>query len=140
MVSQFKEQLEANEDKINEDELVMVTLNGLTKPWDSYIRTICTRKESLQFEILWEEYIQEEVRVANWEAPHRCNDHALTAHTRRRRGKSHFKKETHKESHPPKKFQNNQKGNYKQKDLSSYQCYHCDKIRHIARNFPIRKE
>ena len=37
-VSQFKEQLEAIEDKIDEDELVMTVLNGLTRPWDSYIR------------------------------------------------------------------------------------------------------
>ena len=43
-VSQFKEQLEAIEDKIDEDELVMTALNGLTRPWDSYIQTICARK------------------------------------------------------------------------------------------------
>ena len=34
-VSQFKEQLEAIEDKIDEIELVMTALNGLTRPWDS---------------------------------------------------------------------------------------------------------
>ena len=36
-VSQFKEQIEAIEDKIDEIELVMTTLNGLTRPWDSFI-------------------------------------------------------------------------------------------------------
>ena len=36
-VSQFKEQLEAIEDKIDEIELVMNALNGLTRPWDSFI-------------------------------------------------------------------------------------------------------
>ena len=36
-VYQFKEQLEAIEDIIDEDELVMTTLNGLNRPWDSYI-------------------------------------------------------------------------------------------------------
>ena len=64
-VSQFKEQLEAIEDKINEVELVMTALNGITRPWDSYIRKICARKESLQFEVLWEECVQEEARVVN---------------------------------------------------------------------------
>ena len=64
-VSQFKEKLEAIEDIIDEDELVMTTLNGLTRPWDSYMHTICSRKESLQFEILLEECVQEESRVAN---------------------------------------------------------------------------
>ena len=61
-VSQFKEQLEEIEDKIDEDELVMTTLNGLTRPWDSFIQTICVRKESLKFYIIWEECVQEEVK------------------------------------------------------------------------------
>ena len=43
-VSQFKEQLEEIEDNIDEYELVMTTLNGLTRPWDSYIQTICASK------------------------------------------------------------------------------------------------
>ena len=89
-VSQFKEQLEAIEDKIDENELVMTALNGLTRPWDSYIQTISARKESLQFEILRKECVQEEARVANREALLRGDDHALAAHARRRRGKPHF--------------------------------------------------
>jgi hypothetical protein len=32
-ISQFKEQLEAIDDTIDEDELIMTTLNGLTRPW-----------------------------------------------------------------------------------------------------------
>ena len=36
-VSQFKEQLEAIEDTIDEIELIMTALNGLTRPWDSFI-------------------------------------------------------------------------------------------------------
>ena len=43
-VSQFKEQLEAIEDKIDEIELVMIALNGLARPWDSFIQTMCARK------------------------------------------------------------------------------------------------
>ena len=56
-VSQFKEQQEEIEDKNDEIELVITTLNGITRPWDSYIQTICARKESLQFDILWEECV-----------------------------------------------------------------------------------
>ena len=64
-VSQFKEQLDAIEDKIDEDELVMTTLNGINRPWDSYMQTICARKENLQFEILCKECVEEKSRVAN---------------------------------------------------------------------------
>ena len=138
-VYEFKKQLEAIEDNIDEIELVITTLNGLTRPWDSLIQTIYAKKEILQFDVLWEACVQEEARVANREALLRDDDHALATNARRRNGKHHFKKETHNESHPPKKFQKNNKGDYKQKDLSSYQCYHCDKIGHIARNFPTRK-
>jgi hypothetical protein len=68
IISQFKEQLEAIEDTIDEDELMMTTLNGLTRPWDAFIQTICARKDKLQFDSLWEECVQEEARVANREA------------------------------------------------------------------------
>jgi hypothetical protein len=53
------ERLEAIGDTLDEDELVMKTLNGLTKPWDAFIQTICARKEKLHFDSLWEECIQE---------------------------------------------------------------------------------
>jgi GTP cyclohydrolase I len=56
-VSQFKEQLEAIGDNLDEDELVMTTLNRLTRPWDAFIQTICARKEKLQFDSLWEECV-----------------------------------------------------------------------------------
>jgi macrodomain Ter protein organizer (MatP/YcbG family) len=62
-ISQFKEQLEAIEDTIDEDELKMTTLNGLTRPWDAFIQTICARKEKLQFDSLWEECVQFRVTI-----------------------------------------------------------------------------
>ena len=43
----------------------------------------------------------------------------------------------HKESQP-KRFQ--KKGQRKERDFSSYQCYHCDKMGHIARRCPARRE
>ena len=57
-VSQFKEQLEAIGDSLGEDELVMTALNGITRPWYSFIETMCSRKKSMKFNILWEDYIQ----------------------------------------------------------------------------------
>ena len=51
-VSQFKEQLEAIGDKLDEDELVMTALNGLTRPRESFIQMMCARKESLKFDVV----------------------------------------------------------------------------------------
>jgi hypothetical protein len=127
----------------------MMTLNGLTRPWDAFIQTICARKDKLQFDSLWEECVQEEARVANREALlSRDEDQALATHTKGGRKKSYFQKETHKESHPqnkfihkeshPRRFQKFQKGQRREKDFSSYQCYHCDKMGHIAKHCPAR--
>ena len=38
-VSQFREQLNSIGDTLDEDQLVMTSLNGLTRPWDSFIQT-----------------------------------------------------------------------------------------------------
>jgi hypothetical protein len=67
-ISQFKEQLEAIGDTLDEDELIMTNLNGLIRPWDAFIQTICARKKKLQFDSVWEERVQEEAIVANQEA------------------------------------------------------------------------
>jgi hypothetical protein len=102
-ISEFKEQLEAIVYIVDEDKIIMTTLNGLTRPWDAFIQTICSRKEKLQFDSLWEECIQEESRVDNREdLLSRDEDQALATHTKGGRKKSYFQKETHKDSHPQK--------------------------------------
>jgi hypothetical protein len=155
-VTHFKEQLEGIGDNLDEDELIMTTLNGLTRPWDTFIQTICARKEKLRFDSLWEECVQEEARVSNREAVQlKDEDQALAVDTKRGKKRSHFQKETHlnkeshspkrfthlhRESHPPRRFQKYHKGQRKEKYFSSYQCYHCDKMGHIAKNCSARRE
>ena len=43
----------------------MTSLNGITIPWDSFIQSIWDKKESMKFDIVWEDYMQEEARVTN---------------------------------------------------------------------------
>ena len=104
-VSQIKEQLEAIGDKIDEDEMVMTALNGLTRPWESFIQMMCARKESMKFDVVWEDCIQEETRVENREALLKEDDQALATHTKRRRIQTNFKKGNKREYQPPRKFQ-----------------------------------
>ena len=61
-VSQIKENISTIGDTLNEDGLVMNSLNGLARPWDPFIQTLCAIKESMKFDIVWEECIQEEAR------------------------------------------------------------------------------
>jgi hypothetical protein len=62
-VSQIKEQLEAIGDTIEEAELMMTTLNGLPKSWESFIQRICSRRRITRFSILWEDCTKEESRL-----------------------------------------------------------------------------
>ena len=83
----------------------MTALNGLTRPWESFIQIMCARKESMKFDIVWEYFIQEETRVENREALLKEDDQALATHTKRRRSQPNFKKRNHKESQPPRRIQ-----------------------------------
>ena len=88
----------------------------------------------MKFDIVWEDCIQEEARVANREALLREDDQALAIHTKGRT-QSNFKKDSHKR---PNKFQKKRENNQK-KYYSKYQCYNCHKIGHISRECPSKK-
>ena len=79
------EQLSVVGDTLDEYELVMTALNGLTRPWDSFIQTLRARKESMKFDIVWEDCIQEEYRVANRETLLREDDQDQSIHTKERK-------------------------------------------------------
>jgi hypothetical protein len=82
-ISEFKEKLEDIGDTIDEDKLIMKALNGLTRPLDAFIQMIYSRMEKLKFDSLWEECIQEEIRVVNREALlARDDDQDLATHTK----------------------------------------------------------
>ena len=56
-VSQCREKLCAIGDTLDEDEIVMTALSGPTRTRDSFIQTLCSRKESMKFDIVWEDCI-----------------------------------------------------------------------------------
>ena len=84
----------------------------------------------MNFDIVWEQCIQEEARVSNRDVLLREDDQDIAIHTKERK-QSNFKKGNRKPS--KKKFQKNKK------DYSKYQCYNCHKIRHLARECPSPK-
>ena len=53
-VSQIKEQLEAVDEEVENAEIVMTTLNGLPRSWDSFFQGICAKNKLVKFTKLWE--------------------------------------------------------------------------------------
>ena len=92
----------------------------------------------MKFDIVWEDCVQEEARVANREALLKEDDQALATHTKRRRIQPKFKKRNHKESQPPRRFQRTRES-FPKMDYSNFQFFHCEKIGHIARNCPLKR-
>ena len=92
----------------------------------------------MKFDIVWEDYIQEEARVSNREALLKEYDQALATHTKRGRSQYNFKRESYKESQPPNRFQWSI-GNNTRKEYSHFQCYNCHKIGQITRECALKK-
>ena len=62
-VSQIKEKIEAIGDSVEEAEIVMTTMNGLPRSWDSFIKGIFSRRKLTKFSRLWEDCTEEETRL-----------------------------------------------------------------------------
>ena len=89
-VSQIKEQLEALDEEVENSEIVMTTLNGLPRSWDSFIQGICARKKLIKFSRLWEECSQEEARIVAREEKIENEDQALTVYSKKSRRDNHY--------------------------------------------------
>ena len=59
-VSQIKKKLEEVDEEVENAKIVMSTLNGFPRPWDSFIQGICVRRNLVTLSRLWEECSQEE--------------------------------------------------------------------------------
>jgi hypothetical protein len=130
-ISQINERIITIDDSAKEVELVMTTLNGLMKSWDSFIRGICSRSKLTKFSRLWKDCVKEKARLeAREEKLSDDEDQALVAHFRKRKKK--------KENHPPlKKFQKFEKS---KRDYSKLKCFCSEKLGHLATDCPLIKE
>jgi hypothetical protein len=106
--------------------MVMTTLNGLPRSWDSFIQGICSRRKLIKFSRLWEDFTQEEARLVAREEKLRDDDQDLAAHTRKGKSK--------KEPSSPKKPQKSKKN---QRDYSNVMCFCCEKLGHVVKFCPL---
>ena len=109
------------DEEVENVEIVMTTLNGLPRSWDSFIQGIYARNKLVKFNRLWEEFSQEEARIEAREENMGNEDQALTVHSKRARRNHHHSKG---KTSQPKRY------------LSTIRCYTCDEKGHISRFFP----
>ena len=98
------------------EEIVMTTLNGLPRSWNSFIQGIYARKKLVKFSRLWEES-----QIAAREEKMGSEDQALTVHSKKNRWSNYHSKG---------------KTSHSRKDLNTIRCYTCDEKGHISRFFP----
>ena len=91
-VSHIKEQLEFVDEEVENVEIVMKTLNGLPRNWDSFIQGIYARKKLVKFSRLWKECSQEEAQIEAREENMGSEDQVLTVHSKKGRRKPHYSK------------------------------------------------
>ena len=119
---------------VEEEEVVMITLNGLPIEWDSFIIRIYARIRLTKFIKQWEECVQEEGRIVNIEEKINDNeDQALATHTKNGRIK---RKSQGTSSIRLPDFKKNKKP---RRDYSSFNLYSCHKMGHISRHCPLKK-
>ena len=117
-------------------ELVLTTLQNLPKSWETFIQSIIGRESLPNFECLWTDCTQEEIRLINRGVEDSSEEnHALSLHTKKGgKFKTNFR-QTYKEE----KSSSNLGYNIR-RDVLEIQCFRCDKYGHYARNCPTRKK
>ena len=97
-------------------DIVMTTLNGLPRSWDSFIQGICAKKKLVKFSRLWEECTQEEARTAAREQKMGSEDQALRVHSKKTKISSHHSKGKYFSKTNSRKY------------FSRGRCYTCDEV------------
>ena len=101
----------------------MTTLNDLPRSWDSFIQGIYAKNKLVKFSRLWEEFSQEEARIATREEKMGSEDQALTVHSKKGRRSTHHSKG----KNPHHRDKN-------RKNISRSRCYTCDEIWHFEKD------
>jgi hypothetical protein len=60
--SQIRDELAAVGEIVDPSELVRMALNGFSKPWKSFVRSIMAKEHMPSWERLWDDFVQEELR------------------------------------------------------------------------------
>ena len=61
----MRDELAVVGEMVDSAELIRVALNGFSKSWESFVRGIVSKENMPSWERLWDDFVQEELRVSS---------------------------------------------------------------------------
>ena len=58
-LTQIRDELGVVGSKIDDEELVRITLNGFSKPWDTFFKGVVARDKLPDWQRLWDDFVQD---------------------------------------------------------------------------------
>jgi hypothetical protein len=116
--TQIRDELAAVGEAVDETELVRTTLNGFTKQWEVFVRGVVAREKLPDWERLWDDFTQEELRLDATQAsqPKSEEEENVALHAKKSSGAGGSR------------------------DMSKVRCFACHKTGHYANQCPKKKK
>jgi hypothetical protein len=135
--TQIRDELGAVGEVVEPNSLVRQALNSFTKPWGPFVRGIVYREALSAWERMWDDFVQEEIRLASEASGQRQQqtgqgeeDLALWAKGKKKVGRGG--RQGPKTGGQPQKSGGAESSSGQGRDMSKVKCFVCNKFEHYA--------